>query len=44
MILFVYVDNSNVWVEGRHASAVAKGMAPSLQEAFDDKVPIRMDL
>lgn len=38
MILFVYVDNSNVWIEGRRASAVAKGMTPSFQDAFDDKV------
>lgn len=28
MVLFVYVDNSNVWIEGQRASAVAKGIAP----------------
>lgn len=38
MVLFVYVDNSNVWIEGRRGSAVAKGMAPSFQDAFDDKI------
>lgn len=38
MLLFVYVDNSNVWIEGRRASAVAKGLAPSFQDAFDSGV------
>jgi hypothetical protein len=38
MVLFVYVDNSNVWIEGRRASAVAKGLAPSFQEAMDQKI------
>lgn len=35
MVLFVYVDNSNVWIEGRRASAVAKGMAPNAWEAMN---------
>jgi hypothetical protein len=38
MLLFVYVDNSNVWIEGRRVSAVAKGLAPSLQDAIDSGV------
>ena len=38
MVLFVYVDNSNVWIEGRRASAVAKGLAPSFQDAFDNAI------
>lgn len=32
-VLFVYVDNSNVWIEGQRASAVAKGMARDLEDA-----------
>ena len=38
MVLFVYVDNSNVWIEGRRASAVAKGLAPNAWEASQDDV------
>lgn len=33
MVLFVYVDNSNVWIEGRRASAIQKGLAHSAHEA-----------
>jgi NYN domain len=33
VVLFVYVDNSNVWIEGQRASAVAKGMARNAWEA-----------
>jgi hypothetical protein len=33
VVLFVYVDNSNVWIEGQRASAVAKGMAKDAWEA-----------
>ncbi|GHF12536.1 NYN domain-containing protein [Pseudolysinimonas yzui] len=35
MTLFVYVDNSNLWIEGRRVSAVNKGMATSLQDAMN---------
>ena len=35
MANFVYVDNSNVWIEGMHVSAVEAGMAPSLWAAQD---------
>ncbi|HWB70327.1 MAG TPA: NYN domain-containing protein [Solirubrobacterales bacterium] len=38
MVLFVYVDNSNVWIEGRRASAVAKGLARSAWEAQDQNI------
>lgn len=31
---FVYVDNSNVYIEGRHASAVKKGLASSISQAM----------
>ena len=34
MALFVYVDNSNVWIEGMRMSAVRKGMATSLHDAM----------
>ena len=27
MVLFLYVDNSNVWIEGQRLSAVRRGMA-----------------
>ena len=30
---FLYVDNSNVWIEGMHISAVKKGLAANLNEA-----------
>lgn len=33
VVLFAYVDNSNVWIEGQRASAVAKGMAKDAWEA-----------
>lgn len=33
MANFVYVDNSNVWIEGMHVSAVARGLAPSIWDA-----------
>ena len=29
----VYVDNSNVWIEGKYHSAVAKGMVADVYEA-----------
>ena len=33
MASFVYVDNSNVWIEGTHIAAVNSGMASSLDDA-----------
>lgn len=35
MVLFVYIDNSNVWIEGQRASAVRKGMASSAWDAMN---------
>ena len=35
---FIYVDNSNFWIEGSRLSAVKKGMAKSLREASDKSV------
>ena len=33
MSYFVFVDNSNVWIEGKFASAVVKGWAKNIAEA-----------
>jgi hypothetical protein len=38
MVLFVYVDNSNVWIEGMRINAVKKGLASTVQDAMDRKV------
>ncbi|MBA2531486.1 MAG: NYN domain-containing protein, partial [Nocardioidaceae bacterium] len=38
MVLFVYVDNSNVWIEGRRASAVANALAPSFDDSFAQNI------
>lgn len=38
MALFVYVDNSNVWIEGMRVSAVRRGMAANLIEAMNKQV------
>src|SRR5438105_7969280 len=35
---FLYVDNSNVWIEGMHVSAVAKGMAPDIWTAQQERI------
>lgn len=35
---FVFVDNSNVWIEGKRASAVQKGSVTSMQEAHDRNI------
>ena len=37
MSYFVFVDNSNVWIEGKFASAVAKGWAKNIYEAHSRK-------
>ena len=34
----VYVDNSNVWIEGMHVSAVKRGMATNVIVAQRDKI------
>ena len=38
MANLLYVDNSNVWIEGMHVSAVARGMAPDVWTAQDSKI------
>ena len=38
MVLFVYVDNSNLWIEGMRVSAVKKGLVKNAWEAMRDKV------
>lgn len=35
---YVFVDNSNVWIEGKYASAVRKGMAPDICTAHEKKI------
>lgn len=35
---FIYVDNSNLYIEGRRASAVAQGLATNIREAMDDGI------
>lgn len=38
MISYTYIDNSNVFIEAQRVSAVEKGMAVNLYDAFDRKV------
>jgi len=38
MANYVYVDNSNVWIEGMHVSAVEKGMAPDIWAACAERI------
>lgn len=35
---YLYVDNSNVWIEGMHVAAVANGLVPNIWTAMDQKV------
>ncbi len=35
---FLYVDNSNVWIEGMHVAAVKSGLAPSLSVALNANI------
>ena len=32
---YIYVDNSNLYIEGRRVSAVAQGLAANIREAMD---------
>lgn len=34
-MLFVYVDNSNIWIEGMRVSAVNEGLVSSVEESID---------
>lgn len=38
MANLVYVDNSNVWIEGMHVAAYANGMAPSVWDAVQNRI------
>lgn len=38
MVLFVYVDNSNIWIEGMRVSAVRKGLAASAADAMEKHI------
>lgn len=38
MANLLYVDNSNVWIEGMHISAVEKGLAPDIWAAAQNKI------
>jgi hypothetical protein len=38
MANLLYVDNSNVWIEGMHVSAVEKGLAPDVWAAAENKI------
>ena len=35
---YLYVDNSNVWIEGMHVSAVQKGMARDIRTALTEDI------
>lgn len=35
---WIYVDNSNVFIEGKRVSAVHRGMAPSIWDALDHRI------
>jgi NYN domain-containing protein len=38
MLTYTYVDNSNVFIEGQRVSAVAKGLAPNIYEAMNQRI------
>ena len=38
MAKYVYVDNSNVWIEGRRAAAVEKDLAFDIADAIENKI------
>lgn len=38
MAYYVFVDNSNVWIEGKYVSAVKKGLASNIVEAHNRKI------
>jgi uncharacterized LabA/DUF88 family protein len=35
---FLYVDNSNVWIEGMHVRAVESGIAPDIWSALEHRI------
>ena len=38
MAELVYVDNSNVFIEGKRAKAVASGMAMNIYDAMNNRI------
>ena len=38
MANYVYVDNSNVWIEGMHVAAVERGHVPSIWDALNNQI------
>ena len=38
MANFLYVDNSNVWIEGMHVAAVKQGLAPDIWTAQQERI------
>jgi hypothetical protein len=38
LLTYTYVDNSNVFIEGQRASAVAKGMAIDIEDAINRRI------
>lgn len=38
MANFLYVDNSNVWIEGMHVAAAQNGLAPNVWTAVQQKI------
>ena len=38
MTLYVYVDNSNIWIEGQRIQAVRLGLAPDIRTALCQKI------
>lgn len=41
---FLYVDNSNIWIEGMHVAAVASGLAPDIITAQQAKITDRFTI
>ena len=41
MANLLYVDNSNVWIEGMHVAAVATGLAPDIWTAQEQRITAR---
>lgn len=38
MAIYLYVDNSNTFIEGKRVSAVQKGLAPNIYEAMNNRI------
>ncbi|MEU8178677.1 NYN domain-containing protein [Microbispora hainanensis] len=38
MTLYVYVDNSNIWIEGQRIQAVRQGLVPDIRTALRDRI------